>query len=257
MSAPSKKSIEDLGGGLQRVTTGRGRYYELEGVKLPSVTTILGVLDKPALIYWAVNCYHDYLAARSGDYAELLAAIEDGKREFRNVSQQAKDVGTQVHEAIEAWLKRGEFLALEGQAAIAFDAYLEWEQQHKLERIQAEVPIYSRAHRYAGCSDLICRIDDRDDLILLDYKTSKGIYDEYYMQCAAYREGYNETATDSKVTASAILRLDKETGMPEFDDCANRDHLIDFARFKSLTAYYHATKEAEALAKNTKTAKAA
>ena len=95
-----------------------------------------------------------------------------------------------------------------------------------------------------------------EDPILLDYKTSKAVYDEYYMQCSAYREAHNETAVDQKVSASAILRLDKETGMPEFDDCSGRDHDLDFARFKALTEYYHATKRAEDQFKS-RTAKAA
>ena len=48
------------------------RYYKKDGKKLPSVTTITGQLDKPALTYWAANCACDYIIQE----LELLPSVE-------------------------------------------------------------------------------------------------------------------------------------------------------------------------------------
>lgn len=256
----SNKKVVDLGNGVTQVTYESGRrHYEVNGEKLPSVTTILSVLNKPALIYWAVNCYQEYLNQHSGSFAELLQAVEDGKKEFSNVSKFATDTGTMVHNAIELYLLTGELTELEGDAARGFNAYLEWEASHMVERVQVEVPIYSLKHGYAGTSDMICRLDGRDDLVLIDFKTSKDFYDEMFMQVAAYREAYNEMKnTVGFISASGILRLDKEMGTPTFNDCSLRSHDLDLRRFISLCEYKHSTAEADAfLKKAAKEAKAA
>ena len=105
-----------------------GRYYKYKDKELPSVTTITGVLDKPGLVYWSAGCVADYvinylnsLATISvtgvdGQLVELdplLSVIEKSRKEFRSVSRKAMDTGSQVHAAIEEFLKSGKELLIQ------------------------------------------------------------------------------------------------------------------------------------------------
>ena len=57
-----------------------------------------------------------------------------------------------------------------------------------------------------------------DTDILIDFKTSKGVYDEMKYQLCAYRQAYNEMLQEGQETIEnmAILHLDKLTGEPTF-----------------------------------------
>jgi hypothetical protein len=79
---------------------------------VPSVTTILKVLDKPALVQWAANCAVDYIAGKmstkpSISRYDLLDLLAEAKANFRKVSQTAMDIGTRVHALIENYLVDG------------------------------------------------------------------------------------------------------------------------------------------------------
>ena len=54
------------------------RYFNCNGDRLPGVTTVLGVLDKPALMYWAWQC------GMNG-------------QDFRKVRDTAASIGTIAH----------------------------------------------------------------------------------------------------------------------------------------------------------------
>ena len=64
-----------------RLNRGQGHSYTLDGQPIPGVTTIIGVLDKPALVGWAANTtaayaieHWDELAAKP--VAERLKELE-------------------------------------------------------------------------------------------------------------------------------------------------------------------------------------
>ena len=78
---------------------------------------------------------------------------------------------------------------------------------------KTECEVVSVAHGYAGRFDAIATINGHRYLV--DFKTSKGIWDEYKYQLCAYMQAYNETEAD-KIENIAILHLDKETGEPTF-----------------------------------------
>lgn len=79
---------------------------------VPSVTTILKILDKPALPQWAANCVKDYITEKmrtkpSIGRNELLDLLDDARKNFRSVSTSAMDIGTRVHALIENYLVDG------------------------------------------------------------------------------------------------------------------------------------------------------
>jgi hypothetical protein len=63
---------------IKRVDTLDQRFYEVDDIKLPSVTSILKVISKPALVPWAskmaVQRYTQLLRANEvGDFGQLMA----------------------------------------------------------------------------------------------------------------------------------------------------------------------------------------
>lgn len=211
-----------------------GRYYKRNGTRLPSVTTITGQQDKPALVYWAANCAVDYILEElegrdTWTLDEISAVAESARKNFRKVSAKALDIGSAVHAAIEGYLKSGrQPEAPSDEVASAFLAFLEWEEKYLLKVIATEQTVY--ADRYAGTLDLLAHIDPTGNAdpgnartYVVDFKASKGIYPEYQQQVSAYRH-----AADAE--GSGILRLDKETGDPEWKDIT-ASHEIDFDVF--------------------------
>jgi hypothetical protein len=69
--------------------------------------------------------------------------------------------------------------------------------------------VYSREHDYAGTLDVVGEVDGQ--LAVVDWKTSKAVYDEMRLQAAAYAQAWAEMY-DLRVPDRWVIRLDKETG---------------------------------------------
>lgn len=244
--------------------------YTINETEYPSVTAILGQLDKPALIHWALNCFEEKAIEMIEDdncdlsivtqYKDLLA---EAKKNFRNVGDKAKDIGTQVHDAIEHYVKYNKDLIgeLAPEVENGFLAFLEWEKNTVSEWLESEIRTYNPVVGYAGTYDAIFK-DKDGNVVMVDFKTSKAVYDEYWFQLAAYREcrhvAYGEyevffkrgqTATYKydlpkiHIDDVAVLRLDKETGLPEYKIRKRERVAKDYWSFFSLVDhYYHAKK---------------
>ena len=142
------------------------RWYDIEGDHLPSVTTILGCIDKPALKQWASNCAVEYVKDHIADIQsidatpeDVAAILKDASTAYAKTSKKATDTGTLVHDAIEAYLsksgKQDDILGGDEKAVNAFLAFLEWEKKVELEPMHLEHVLYSKVVRYAGRVDFI------------------------------------------------------------------------------------------------------
>ena len=162
-------------------------YKSEVGKRLPSVTTVIGILNKPALLKWAWQCGVDgidYLKARDAAadagtlaHAMILAHIKDEKLDMSEYSKETIDL-----------------------AENSFLSYLEWEKNRKLEPVLVEKPLVS-AMGYGGTPDFYGKIDGTPTL--LDFKTGKGLYDEYTIQISAY----NQLLMDNGYQPADSLRL--------------------------------------------------
>jgi len=157
---------------------------------LPSVTTIMGVLDKSGpLIGWAKRITAEAavdnrdqmagwveMAGRDGAIS-LLTKAATQKRD------KAADVGTRVHALAES-VARGIPVELTEEERPYLKAYqdflAEWEPQY----LAAEEMVVSLKYGYGGTFDAI--VEMADDTWMLDTKTSKGCYPETALQLAAY-----------------------------------------------------------------------
>ena len=203
------------------------RFYQIEGKKIPSVTTILSALDKPTLVPWAAKCVTEYLddlvaanyppgeAIPRADIPQMLA---DSKKNWRKISQKALDVGTEVHKRIEEFIKDGKLPVLanlDPQVALAWEAFSAWVSDNDVEFIESEKIVWY-GDSFAGTVDAIATF--KGERYLIDFKSSKGFYPENGLQIGGYLLAYNACNEQNEVRKAGILRLDKLTGIPDWRD---------------------------------------
>jgi len=237
--------------------------YTINGAEYPSVTEILGLRDKSdALIGWATGLVGKRIRELAHDdgadtYIVTGEQIDEAVKSFRAVQQEALDIGSAVHNAIEQHVKHGrEPGALPDQAKNGYDAFLAWERDHHVVWLESEAPVVNDLMGYAGTLDALAEVDGVP--MLVDFKTSKSIYPEYWMQAAAYRvarlsmEGrYNLVGPDGSaysrvynpvhaIDALGILRVDKLTGLPDWQIKTDPEWIRRrYDAFDALLRYYY------------------
>lgn len=196
------------------MATPRAGYRTAEGVKIPSVTTILSRFkESGGLMKWA------YDTGRTHGYLEGTGKFAPSS--LYEVSGKAADIGTAAHSMVETLIAGGDpmtaetYLSLseesQGKAANAFSMYQQWAAQSKLKIVAQEMQLVSEVHRFGGTPDAIGEIDG--ELCLVDWKTSNGVYSDYLLQIAAYRVLWEENHPDQPLTGGFHLcRFAKEFG---------------------------------------------
>lgn len=166
-----------------------GRHYKIDGQRFPSVTTILGMLEKSGLAKWR-------------------GAV--GNDEADRISKEATDYGTSVHALIEQVNlgNRGPFD--DGGDALA-KAYIDWYDTNVSAVLGAERLCISRRFRYAGTADGVVMLNGDKHATVIDLKTSKTdlARREWELQLAAYALALEEEGISCR--RRIILRLPKAT----------------------------------------------
>ena len=214
----------------------RAMYDHPCGAEVPRTTSITGQLDKSGpLTYWAAGATADYIIEKLNkfpncDKETLFSIIEASRKNFRNVGKSAMDTGSRIHDAIEQYFKTGkEPLNPSDQVMSGFLAFLEWKDIHKVEPIHLEHTVYG--YDWAGTLDFYGLFDGKKYVI--DWKSSKAIYDEMRYQVAGYRSASGDCE------GCGILRLDKESGLPEWVDTSST-YQEDLSVFNLLVNLYWA-----------------
>lgn len=205
-------------------------YKLQDGTRVPSVTTVLNELAKPALIHWAWG-----LGMKGIDYKAYKDALAD--------------VGTLTHDMILADLRgedpRGLTAGFSPEtvdlAENCFLSYLNWKSKHEIIPIALELPLVSELYRYGGRCDFFGKIDGR--LNLVDFKTGKAIYPEHFIQLS----GYAPLLLDNNVTAKAIEEF-RVVNIPRgeseaFDEKLRTSLSAEWRIFKAALEIYYAKKE--------------
>ena len=77
-----------------------------------------------------------------------------------------------------------------------------------------EAQLVSHCYRFGGTIDLV-GIDQHEELTLVDFKTSGGLWQDYLFQVAAYANLWEENFRRLPIQRLLLVRLDKETGEHE------------------------------------------
>jgi hypothetical protein len=186
----------------KKIPKRRNGFYYLEGGKeYVSVTTVLDVIAKPALIHWAAKT-----SARIALKDPTLSEKEVASGIYRQKKKAALK-GSDIHKFVEKYQEGGKTTIRKDlqEYARAFDSFVEDFEPKILEN---EAEVYSDKYEYAGTLDMIIE-DRKGNIWLLDVKTGKGIYPEYGLQLVAYKHAYEEMG--NRVDKTGILHL-KEDG---------------------------------------------
>jgi len=185
-TAPDSAGRPEITSGLVR--DARHRYSWNGGPPYPSVTTILGVKNKPALVGWAKRetaaCAVRNLAmlSRMAETGGTQAAIEWLKRIPDYQRDVSAELGTQVHAAAES-IARGEPVSIGDDVRAYVAAYRrDFLEAFAPRFIAIEAMVCSERYEYGGTADAFVEIDG--EIWLLDYKSGAGVYPESALQLA-------------------------------------------------------------------------
>jgi hypothetical protein len=164
---------------------GRGRHYKnpVTGDLVPSITNVIGVLDKPALPRWSAKMVAETAYRMRHSLAEMSEdeAVDLLKSAPWSKANRAADRGTDIHAYLEALINCWEPEPLSGEAVRYQRAADEWFNYYAPEPVATELTVFHP--KYAGTGDLWCRFGGR--MAIVDFKTSKAVYSEAALQLSA------------------------------------------------------------------------
>jgi hypothetical protein len=172
-------------------------YKNESGKRLKSVTTIInGNLgwNKGNLLGWTrKHCLN------GEDSLKLL--------------KEAGRIGTLAHIMIEEFIKGGSVCLDEynpseiSQAKNSYYGFYQWFVDNNVTFHETELKLVSEEYQFGGTFDAICEVNGK--LVICDWKTSTGVYDEFLIQLGAYRQLIQENL-GYDIRGAILLKLDKE-----------------------------------------------
>jgi hypothetical protein len=190
----------------------------------------------------------DKMFGEDWDTREIVEAPAD----LYDVTQKAADAGSIAHDVIEYHVLNGELPVADGEwfkshelwnkasddvkakARNCVKQYMRWRKQTNIEIVQTEKGGVSELYQYGGTYDGLGRNSD-GELVLIDWKTSGGVWASYLIQLAAYDQ-INFEKTGERVKEFHLLRMDKENA--DFAHKSWLDLSDGFEAFKHMRALY-------------------
>lgn len=170
---------------LNEVFVNKQRHYELRnGDLVPSVTTFLNVLPKPALEKWKLKTVSEWAFDHQPSWTGLPkeAAVDVIKNSaFYDTS--ARDYGDIAHRILE-------MRAVDKPVDIpsgfegASNAWDEFTSDFEVEVVYVEPQLVNHEQKYSGSADLIATVNG--ELALIDHKSGNGLYGSTAYQLTAY-----------------------------------------------------------------------
>lgn len=210
------------------------RLYTVNDEWVPSVTEVLGVLDKPALVWWGMTIgvagvlklWRDGEIFHDNTDEAVVSALTEHRLTVNHVRDEAGKRGTSAHAAFEIWAETGllpspdDYPERDRGYVAGLLAFLE---EAAPMPIASEVMVGSPEYEYAGRYDLEAQQDEREVVVraspkrtrrgiippgdyLYDLKTSKGVYDTHALQLSAY-EGARRECGYKPTQHRAVVRV--------------------------------------------------
>ena len=175
------------------------------------MSTLLGKLASPALEAWKVNSQVNAIKKEMELQGIPLDKIDkiiiNAKANAKAKNDNILSIGSIVHKLIEKWLKGEKVTKPEDKiVANCFMEFQKFWKKNKLRVVESEKILYSE-RGYCGTLDLIAR-DNNNNLMLIDVKTSKGLFINMVHQVHGYKLAYEEQ-TGAKINKMFIVRLHK------------------------------------------------
>ena len=200
--------------------------YKIDNKKVPSVTTILGRFkNATGLLIWA-----NQIGLKGQLYQDEL--------------KKAGDIGTALHDLAEIHIKEEYYeLPEDEKVRNCFNQFLEWWDNNNYKVTWTEKHFCSEKYLYGGTRDLLV-----NENILVDFKTSKGIYSDYLVQGSAYAKLIEENE-NRKIDKFIICRFPKDNSQTEIKEFSKEDLDNAFSYFELLRKAFDLDKQINKLIK--------
>ena len=200
--------------------------YKIDNKKVPSVTTILGRFkNATGLLIWA-----NQIGLKGQLYQDEL--------------KKAGDIGTALHDLAEIHIKEEYYeLPQDEKVRNCFNQFLEWWDNNNYKVTWTEKHFCSEKYLYGGTPDLLV-----NENILVDFKTSKGIYSDYLVQGSAYAKLIEENE-NRKIDKFIICRFSKDNSQTEIKEFSKEDLDNAFSYFELLRKAFDLDKQINKLIK--------
>lgn len=186
-----------------------GRHlHSLDGRPLCGVTTVLSIMDKPGLTWWAAGmacgkmgwmnkkkCSYDERAANAEGYlnhikemdtAKYLNLLDEAYSAHNERKKDSADTGKDMHKLLEEFIKSTMGL---GKGILFSDPiiqpFIDWTKKNVKQFLFSELYCYSKSLWCGGIADF-GYIDMEDNYVLGDFKSSSAVYFTQWAQCGAY-----------------------------------------------------------------------
>ena len=193
---------------ITQVTEKNGRYYLVNGEKHHSITSLIdGTIRAYGIEKWRAGWIDTQLAKFNGKKLTKSLADEIVTAANQEATESAR-IGTEVHSIIERLLKDEEvdFSTLDDQLEPAIRAWLRWRQEHiDWKLVGTEVGVHGSIGglKYAGQVDALFQADT----VVVDWKTTSGLFESSFMQVAAYAQALEDMRQDEQDTGISQNRL--------------------------------------------------
>ena len=204
---------------LDELTTqtldGKRFYATPEGKLYPSVTTVMSILNKDAIMEWRRRV---------------------GEEQANKISSRAARRGTKLHTVCENYLQNKDVSKTMPDTMSLFKSIKPIIDKYIDNVYAIEAPLYSHHLRVGGRVDCIAEYDGK--LAIIDYKTSSRQKDEsqiqnYFMQCAAYAVMFEERTAIPVSRIAIVMAVENDNPLLFVK---KRDDYID--QFISLRKQY-------------------
>lgn len=185
-------------------------------------------------------------------------------QECKKVKEESIRIGHNIHGAIEKFLEGKSFKEVSGklseQEKVMLSYLTSWCSDHKVKLVATEKTVYYRCKKhkrkpsltcpeceqsFAGTVDLICTVDGKDELVILDWKTDSTPGNtqqrrereaKYLWQASGYSIGY-ERESGVFIDRAIFVRISKKF---EFHICefGQEDLIAGREEFKMLRKLY-------------------
>jgi len=202
---------------LLKYNTTHTPYFNSEGVQVPSVTTVLKILNKESLKKWA-------------------NIMGFKRRKIEDILEESSVIGTAVHTIIYAFMMKKHYIWTSPRLHKSFilrylNSFISWKQKHEVEPIFMEKQLVSQL--FGGTVDFYGLVDGKKTI--MDFKTSKGCYSSMFLQLAAYCMMLEELGYE--VEQVAIINVHEKGTKEKFIDRTELERYIKV--FKVLIVLFH------------------
>lgn len=205
---------------LTTKTVDSKRFYATPDGKLyPSVTTVMSILGKEAIIAWR---------KRVGD------------AEANKISSKAARRGTNMHTVCENYLHNKPIEGVMPDTYALFKSIQPYIDKYINNVYAIEAPLYSHTLQVGGRVDCVAEFDGK--MAIVDYKTSsrrkeEGMIQNYFMQCAAYAVMFEERTGIAVPRIAIIMAVEGDS--PLLFVKKRDDYIDDFISLRKQYAAMH------------------